>query len=220
MSLPPGQRAEAGFPRFGTHLDAPPPRVPSNPDIEITGAVRRSEFLEPDELRQLPRRELTADLHCVAGWSATGLRWEGGAFATFYRLKIEPLLGSGSLISQIGFRGLDGYDWTSRIEDALDESVLLADRLNGRPLEPVPRRAVHRGSTAVLRSLQPRGRRQPPLSPDQPASAGPGPEGGAPPLHPRPSSTPHLAPRHPTHQGPERPRDGTMGNDVPGRPRS
>ncbi len=135
MSLPPGQHAEPGFPRFGTHLDAPPPDVPANPGIEITGAVRRRDFVPLVALSELPRRELTADFHCVAGWSATGLRWAGVAFETFYRTKVEASVRSGSTVSHIGFWGLDGYYWTSRIEDALDENVLLADHLDGRPLD-------------------------------------------------------------------------------------
>src|SRR3712207_7252707 len=44
------------------------------------------------DLSALPRRELTADFHCVAGWSATGLTWEGVAFETFYREVVEPVL--------------------------------------------------------------------------------------------------------------------------------
>src|SRR6516225_3588768 len=38
-ALPPGQRAVDGFPRFGTYLHRPPPEVPADPAIEITGAV-------------------------------------------------------------------------------------------------------------------------------------------------------------------------------------
>ena len=33
MTLPPGQRAVDGFPRFGTHLHRPPPAVPAEPVI-------------------------------------------------------------------------------------------------------------------------------------------------------------------------------------------
>ena len=39
VTLPPGQRAVDGFPRFGAHLQRPPPAVPATPAIEITGAV-------------------------------------------------------------------------------------------------------------------------------------------------------------------------------------
>ena len=135
MNLPPGQYAVPGFPRFGTHLHKPPPLVPANARIEIAGAVGEAAAVPLNDLTDLPRRELTADLHCVAGWSATGLRWEGVPFEAFYRAKIAPSLLPGKRISHVGFTGLDGYHWTSRVEDVLDESVLIADRLGGRPLD-------------------------------------------------------------------------------------
>ena len=99
MSLPPGQRAVEGFPRFGTHLHRPPPPVPPDPVIEIGGAVTEPFSVPLARLAELPRRLLTADFHCVAGWSATGLRWEGVAFETFYGTIIEPALQSGASIS-------------------------------------------------------------------------------------------------------------------------
>ena len=90
VTLPPGQHLIDGFPRFGTHLHHPPPAVPIDPELEISGAVAKSFALPLAELATLPRRELTADFHCVAGWSATNLHWEGVAFETFYRMIIEP----------------------------------------------------------------------------------------------------------------------------------
>ncbi|MFE7719001.1 molybdopterin-dependent oxidoreductase [Nocardia rhizosphaerihabitans] len=77
MPLPPGQRAVEGFPRFGTHLHHPPPPVPEHPVIEIDGAVTAPVTLSETDLAQLPRQRMETDFHCVAGWSATGLVWEG-----------------------------------------------------------------------------------------------------------------------------------------------
>jgi DMSO/TMAO reductase YedYZ molybdopterin-dependent catalytic subunit len=135
MTLPPGQRRVDGFPRFGTHLHRAPPAVPARPAIEITGAVALPFSVPLAELATLPRRALTADFHCVAGWSATGLRWEGVALEAFYRARIEPAVAPGASITHLGFRGLDGYRSIVTIEDALGEDVLIADRLDGRPLD-------------------------------------------------------------------------------------
>jgi DMSO/TMAO reductase YedYZ molybdopterin-dependent catalytic subunit len=88
VTLPPGQHAVDGFPRFGTHLHHDPPAVPIDPVIEI--AVAKTFTVPLTKLATLPRRELTGDFHCVAGWSATNLHWEGVAFETFYRMIIEP----------------------------------------------------------------------------------------------------------------------------------
>lgn len=135
MTLPPGQRAVDGFPRFGTHLHLPAPGVPADPVIEIGGAVAEPFSVPVADLATLPRRELAADFHCVAGWSATGLRWEGVPFETFYRTKVEPSLLPGAPVTHLVFGGLDGYRSVVAIEDALADDALIADRLDGRPLE-------------------------------------------------------------------------------------
>lgn len=134
MTLPPGQRAVDGFPRFGTHLHHPPPPVPADPTIEVGGAVTAGITISLTDLEKLPRKELGADFHCVAGWSATGLRWEGTSFAALYRTRIEPLLEPGTSISHIVFEGLDGFQSIVALEDALADDVLIADRLDGQPL--------------------------------------------------------------------------------------
>src|SRR5215211_6208256 len=124
VTLPPGQRRADGFPRFGAHLHRPPPAVPTDPVIEIAGAVTEAFSVALAELATLPRRALTADLHCVAGWTATSLRWEGVALEAFYRARIEPVVARGASIKHVGFRGLDGYRSIVTIEDALGEDVL------------------------------------------------------------------------------------------------
>jgi DMSO/TMAO reductase YedYZ molybdopterin-dependent catalytic subunit len=135
VTLPPGQHEIEGFPRFGTHLAQPAPPVPADPAIEISGAVSQPFTVRLSELASLPRRELTADFHCVAGWSATGLHWEGVAFETLHREVIEPSVRPGEAITHVVFGGLDGYWSLVAIEDALAEDVIIAEHLDGRPLD-------------------------------------------------------------------------------------
>jgi DMSO/TMAO reductase YedYZ molybdopterin-dependent catalytic subunit len=135
VTLPPGQRAIDGFPRFGTHLHRPAPRIPTDPVIQIRGAVIEPFDVPLSDLAMLPRRELTADFHCVAGWSATDLRWEGVAFETFYRTVIHPLLPADTSPTSFVFGGLDGYQSIVSVEDALGGDVLIAELLDGRPLD-------------------------------------------------------------------------------------
>lgn len=135
-ALPPGQHALGEFPRFGTHLHRPPPEVPADPAIEITGAVTTPNRIRVADLARLPRVELVADFHCVSGWSATGLRWEGVPFATFYRAVIEPAIQGDAPVTHLVFRGLDGYHSLVELEDAMADDVVIADRLNGHVLEP------------------------------------------------------------------------------------
>ena len=134
-TLPPGQRRIDGFPRFGTHFHRPPPTVPADPVIEISGVVTKPFAVPLADLADLPRREITADFHCVAGWSATDLHWEGVAFETFYRMIIEPAFEADTPVTHIVFGGLDGFQSAVLIEDALAEDVLITDRLDGRPLD-------------------------------------------------------------------------------------
>ena len=135
VTLPPGQHAIDGFPRFGTHLADAAPVVPDDPVLEIGGAVAEPFALPVDALATMPRREQTADFHCVAGWSATGLRWEGVAFATFYREVVAPALAPGTTVTHVAFEGLDGFRSVTLLEDALAGDVLIAEHLGGRPLD-------------------------------------------------------------------------------------
>jgi DMSO/TMAO reductase YedYZ molybdopterin-dependent catalytic subunit len=129
--LPPGQRRLDGFPRFGG--PSKPPTVPANPTLKISGAVREPVAVVLSELSTLPPTAQTSDFHCVAGWSAIELHWEGIAFTTFYRSIIEPRLPA-TTVTHIVFCGLDGYRAIVSIEDALQDDVLLADRLDDKPL--------------------------------------------------------------------------------------
>jgi DMSO/TMAO reductase YedYZ molybdopterin-dependent catalytic subunit len=103
--------------------------------IKIRGAAVEPSDVPIAGLAALPRLGLTADFHCVAGWSSTGLRWEGVAFEAFYRKIIEPSLQPETSVTHVVFRGLDGYRSIVEIEDALARDVLICDRLGGRPLD-------------------------------------------------------------------------------------
>jgi DMSO/TMAO reductase YedYZ molybdopterin-dependent catalytic subunit len=134
--LPPGQVEVAGFPRFGAHLRKPPPPLPEEPAVRLGGPlVREQAVLGPADLARLPRHEVSADFHCVAGWSATALRWGGFRFAEAYDTLLAPHL-AGPAPVYITARGLDGWRATIFLEDLLADDVLLADELDGRPLAP------------------------------------------------------------------------------------
>ena len=117
-------------------MHRPPPVVPADPVIEIAGAAVDAPLTVPlTELARLPRREQTSDFHCVAGWSATGLRWEGVPYERFHRLVVEPALRPGANVTHVVFAGLDGYRFAVTLEDALADDVLIAEHLDGRPLD-------------------------------------------------------------------------------------
>ncbi|TQL66218.1 DMSO/TMAO reductase YedYZ molybdopterin-dependent catalytic subunit [Nocardioides albertanoniae] len=133
--LPPGQRAIDFFPRFGRRIDQPPPTVPAHPTVTFGGAVAPPIEVPVDDLVGADRRVLDADFHCVAGWSVTGLRWEGVAFADVYRRYVAPALPPGTTVTHLMVRGLDGEHFLALLDDLLSDDVFLADRLDGRPLD-------------------------------------------------------------------------------------
>ncbi len=130
--LPPGQRAVVGFPRFGTQLFWPPPPVPDDAHLMVEGGGVVPLLLPLSELAShSSRREQVSDLHCVAGWSAVGLHWEGVPFRDFWRRWVEPALVPDSSITHVVLFGRDGYRVVVVLEDLLADDVLLADRLDG-----------------------------------------------------------------------------------------
>ena len=134
--LPPGQRAVAGFPRFGTQLHHPAPPLPVEPRLGVRGAGAATSDVPLAELMgRLPRRRQVSDVHCVAGWSAVGIPWEGVPFAEFWRRYVEPALPPAASVTHAVLVGLDGYRIVVTLDDLLADDVLLADRLDGRPLD-------------------------------------------------------------------------------------
>ena len=141
-TLPPGQRRIDFFPRFGRRVGQPPPPVPAHPTVVFGGALTAPIEIAVDELVGTDRLELRADFHCVAGWSVTGLVWEGVAFADVYQRYVAPAVVPGTIVTHVMVRGLDGEHFVAELEDLLAEledlladDVLLADRLGGRPLD-------------------------------------------------------------------------------------
>jgi DMSO/TMAO reductase YedYZ molybdopterin-dependent catalytic subunit len=134
-ALPPGQRRRRDFPRFGLPFLLPPP-VPEAPALAVTGAVAHELRLPLTELAgTLPRVERIADLHCVATWTATDLRWSGVPFRQFWEQVVvprcRPVDGAVAVIA----RGADGVHAVIDLRDALADDVMLADRLDGGPLD-------------------------------------------------------------------------------------
>lgn len=133
-TLPPGQRWVTGFPRFGYHLSEPPPTVPADPVITVSGPLSAPVILAVGALADMPRTTVTADFHCVSGWSAAELRWDGVAFRTLFEERIAPHLAPGVEVTHLTFRGLDGVRAVATLPDVLAGDVLVADALDGRPL--------------------------------------------------------------------------------------
>lgn len=134
MSLPPGQRAIGSFPRFGIALWERPPAITQPAHLRVAGAVAHELDVPVSRLVGLPRCDVASDFHCVTGWTVRGLQWGGVSFRTFYETVIVPEASPAPDVSYIRFEGADGFRATLTLDDALEDRVLLADRLGGSPL--------------------------------------------------------------------------------------
>lgn len=133
-TLPKGQNPRPDFPRFGLMQFAYRfPRETGVIRLRISGdAIDGFDIDEP--LAGLPRIEQLSDFHCVTTWSHLGLRWGGVRFADFYAQRILPMLTAAGEEVTVVLRGQDGYRTSLPLADLLAADVLLADRLDGRPL--------------------------------------------------------------------------------------
>jgi DMSO/TMAO reductase YedYZ molybdopterin-dependent catalytic subunit len=132
-ALPPGQRAISSFPRYGGQFARPDPPVPERPLIEVAGQIEAVE-LDAAALRNLPRVDLVADFHCVAGWTARGLHWEGVRFRDVYETLVAREPAAAAAVTHIRAVGRDGWRAILMLEDALGDDVLIADRLDDAPM--------------------------------------------------------------------------------------
>ncbi len=132
--LPPGQRETESFPRFGlTPFARRFPTETGRIAIQIVGDVRQPITIET-ELDRIPRVEQTSDFHCVTTWTHRALRWSGLRFSDFYSQILVPLAEPHPEVKFVVLYGQDGYRSILPLEDMLAPDVLLADRLDDRPL--------------------------------------------------------------------------------------
>jgi len=127
--LPPGQRAVSRI--FLRHIGSVPKLEPQNWSLVVDGEVERPLTLKWNNLLSLPTVVRISDFHCVEGWSVFNNRWEGVAFKTIVE-KVAP----DEDARYVFFTCDDGYTTSLQLRDLLDDDVLLAYRLNGKPLQP------------------------------------------------------------------------------------
>ncbi len=132
--LPPGQRARKTFPRFGL-----PPYANRFPNEIVSTSIAVSiNDKEPFEIDftsiDLPQITMKTDFHCVTTWSYIGAKWNGIKFIDFYEKYIRHLEPDGKQFSGAVLYAQDGYKTGLVLEDLLEESVMLADHLDNKPL--------------------------------------------------------------------------------------
>ncbi len=130
-SLPPGQRAIESFPRFGLPQYAN--RFAKELDhirIIIGGDI--DEFEISQDISSLPRVHQVSDFHCVTTWSKLNLHWSGYRFRDFYHTFIDAMAPHDT--SHVVLKAQDGYKTSLPLQDLMQDNVILADQLDGKPL--------------------------------------------------------------------------------------
>ncbi len=136
--LPPGQHLTAGFPVLDLGLR---PEVSLGEwRLEVGGAVEQPRIFAWEEFNAIPQFEDVSDFHCVTTWSKFDCRWGGVAFFTLVDL-VRPKPEAQHVL----FTSYDGYTTNVRLQDCLDDDVLIATQFDGKP---VPRE--HGGPARVI----------------------------------------------------------------------
>lgn len=129
--LPPGQSLTEKFPVL--HYGPVPDFDPESWDLRVWGEVEQEVRWSWEEFQQLPRTEITMDVHCVTRWSKFDTTWEGVSLRTLVEEGyIKPKSNATHLMQHCE------HDFTVNLplEVALADNFLLATHFNGEPLTP------------------------------------------------------------------------------------
>jgi DMSO/TMAO reductase YedYZ molybdopterin-dependent catalytic subunit len=127
--VPPGQRLVTSWPVL--HYGPIPRFDPATWRFEVGGLVQEPFTLTYDELKALGPIDVTADMHCVTGWSTLDNTWTG---VPFRRLadRAKPTEGAKWVIAHCDY----GYTSDLSLQAMLDEDVLVAWAHGGTDLTP------------------------------------------------------------------------------------
>ena len=127
---PPGQYLTEKFPVL--HYGTVPAVDLATWDFRVFGLVDAPVTLTWEQFRALPRKQVTADIHCVTRWTKLDTEWEGVPIRAILDLAgVRPGATHAVAHSEQGYT-------TNMPRDVLDDDdVLLADTYAGMPLEPV-----------------------------------------------------------------------------------
>ena len=127
--LPPGQSLTQKFPVL--HYGPVPTFNPATWDFRIWGEIEEEKTWNWGEFNQLPRTNLTMDIHCVTKWSKLDTTWEGISVRTLVDQGLIKLKPTARYVLQ---HAEYGFTVNLRLEVVLADNFLLATHFNGQPL--------------------------------------------------------------------------------------
>lgn len=127
--IPPNQTVTSKFPVL--HVGSVPKFDPKTWDFTVEGLVKNPVRLTYEQFLKLPTVVRVSDFHCVTGWSKLDNSWEGVALKTVSDL-VKPMKEA----RYVTVVAEESYTTSLPLEDLLEDDVLLAFRLDGKPLKP------------------------------------------------------------------------------------
>ncbi len=129
--LPPGQSLTQKFPVL--HYGPVPKTDLSIWDLRVFGEVAEEVVWNWEQFNQLPRTQVTLDLHCVTRWSKFDTLWEGVSLKTLLDegfIKLKPT--ANYVIQHCEY----GYTTNTPLDVVLADNFLLATHYDGQPITP------------------------------------------------------------------------------------
>jgi DMSO/TMAO reductase YedYZ molybdopterin-dependent catalytic subunit len=129
--MPPGQSLTMKFPVL--HYGPVPSIDLDSWDFRVWGEVEEEVRWTWEAFSELPRTEVTMDIHCVTRWSKFDTTWEGVSLRSLVDEGLIKLKPTTSFVLQ---HCEHGFTANLPIEVALADNYLMAMHFNGEPLTP------------------------------------------------------------------------------------
>jgi len=136
--IPAGQKQVNNFPVLD--LGVRPNVNTTNWNLRVYGLVEQELNLKWMAFRELPQVKDISDFHCVTRWSQLDMEWDG--------VRASTLLMQAGLLpnaKHVTLHGYDGYTTNLPLEALLDEDVIIAHSVFGKPLT-----AEHGGPARIV----------------------------------------------------------------------
>jgi len=127
--LPPGQYLTEKWPVL--HAGSVPNVDLATWDLKISGEVERPLALTWEQLRELPSREVTVDIHCVTRWSRFDTTFKGVHWSELAKL-VAPRPSARFVLAHAE----QGFTSNVPLAAIEDEQALIAYEADGEPLTP------------------------------------------------------------------------------------
>jgi DMSO/TMAO reductase YedYZ molybdopterin-dependent catalytic subunit len=126
--IPPGQYRTTKFPVL--HYGSVPHTELSTWDFKVWGEVDSPFTLTWQQFKELPRKTVATDIHCVTRWTKLDTTWEGVPIQEVLRLA-----GVRTSATHVLAHSEQGYTANMPLTVLDDDDVLLADTFDGAELE-------------------------------------------------------------------------------------